>query len=922
MSFISKYFKNPNEKELDNLNPMVEEINALESDFAKLSNKELLAKTNQLKEKLKAGQSLDSILPFAFALVRQASKKTLDQRHYNVQLVGGIALHQGKVIEMKTGEGKTLAATLAVFLNALAGKGVHVITVNDYLSKRDVIWMGQIYHALGMSVSCIVHESAFIYDPLYLKEENDLDRDKQRDEMGGFKIEESYLRPVSRKQAYLADITYGTNNEFGFDYLRDNLVQAESELSQRELNYAVIDEVDSILIDEARTPLIISAKAEESADLYQKLSILIKALTSGKEYVVDEELRAVTLTEQGMNKLSETLGKDPWENNDFNLIHHIDVALKAMVLFQKDRDYVIKKGEIIIVDEFTGRLMVGRRYSEGLHQAIEAKEGVSIKEESKTLATVSFQNYFRYYKKLAGMTGTALTEAEEFDKIYKLEVLAVPTHKQRKRDDLADVIYRTNQAKLAAVIQDVKERNKQGQPILIGTGGFAIGEKTVGAIEKNRIIKDMLTKEGISANVLDATNHKKEGEIIAQAGRVGAVTVATNMAGRGVDIVLGGNPIEPDAQQKVIELGGLHIIGTERHEARRIDNQLRGRAGRQGDPGSSQFFISLEDDLMRIFGGSRLAGLMEGLKMPVDMPIESKLVSKSIESAQKKVEGFNFDTRKHLLEYDDVLNKHRETIYSKRKLILKMKHDEIKSAILKIVKTEIGIIVNGHFPKQNNYIEETKLNDFIQQTNIAINSIFRTENNIINELKSICKSILGNTRQISIKKTIQTKEKIIEYLSTQAMEAFNNLEENIKASLKDKQEEIMTKIWRSLWLQNIDRSWINHLEIIDNLKGGIGLRAYGQRDPLIEYKGESFKKFNQLLKEIDKQIVYSVYKIGPTAKVHSASIKELNLQGAPKTTVKKQIEFKRQTGTKIGRNDICLCGSGKKYKKCCYPKYD
>ncbi|OQX71469.1 preprotein translocase subunit SecA, partial [Candidatus Parcubacteria bacterium 4484_255] len=653
MSFLSKLFSgSSNQKEIEKLQPLVEVINSLEDKLQKLSAKELKAKTIELQKKLSQGKTKDEILTEAFALVREAAKRTLKQRHFDVQLMGGIVLHQGKIAEMKTGEGKTLASTCPIYLNALDGQGVHVITVNDYLARRDTVWMGQIYRALGLSVGCLVHDGAFMYDPEYIDpepsrpEEQGSKRDEERDRTGSFKVEQTYLRPVSRQEAYKCDITYGTNNEFGFDYLRDNLVYDLKDCVQRELNYAVIDEIDSILIDEARTPLIISAPAGESADLYYQLANLVKKLKSGKDYIVDEKLRTVILSEQGIDRVTSLLGEDPWANNNLDLVHHIDAALKAMVLFQKNRDYVVQKGKIIIVDEFTGRLMQGRRYSEGLHQAIEAKENVEVKQESRTLATITFQNYFRFYKKLCGMTGTAETEAEEFHKIYNLEVVQIPTNKPNIRKDLPDRIYRSKEAKFRAIIEDVKERHSKGQPILIGTGGFTIGEKTVGAIEKNRIIKDLLKKEGISCQVLDATNHEKEGQIIAQAGRLGAVTVATNMAGRGVDIVLGGNPFDSEKQKEVIKLGGLHIIGSERHESRRIDNQLRGRAGRQGDKGSSQFFLSLDDDLMRIFGGNRLAGLMQRLKIPDDVPIESKIVSRSMQSAQKKIEGFNFDTRK------------------------------------------------------------------------------------------------------------------------------------------------------------------------------------------------------------------------------------------------------------------------------------
>ncbi len=917
MSILSKIFGDPNEKELKKLQPIVEKINHLEPKFEKLTDQNLIDQTNQFKKRLKQGESLDQILPEAFALVREAAKRNLGQRHYDVQLIGGLVLHQGKITEMKTGEGKTLASTLPVYLNALAEKGVHLITVNDYLAKRDAVWMGQIYHALGLSISCIAHDTAFIYDPAYVETSTDQpenELDQERDAVGGFKVEEAYLRPVSRQEAYLADITYGTNNEFGFDYLRDNLSQDLKSIIQRDLYYAIVDEIDSILIDEARTPLIISAQAEESADLYYQLSRLVNNLKRTEDYVVDEKMRAVTLTEGGINKMTVFLGEDPWANSNFTLVHHIDAALKARVLFQKDRDYVIKNGEIIIVDEFTGRLMIGRRYSEGIHQAIEAKENVKVKKESKTIATITFQNYFRYYQKLAGMTGTAATEAEEFHKIYKLEVLMIPTNKELIRQDLPDRIYRTKEAKFKAIIKEIKERHQTGQPILVGTGGFSIGEQTVGAIEKNKIIKDMLEKEGITCEVLDATNHEKEGQIIAQAGRIGAITVATNMAGRGVDIVLGGNPPDSSEQKKVLALGGLHIIGTERHESRRIDNQLRGRAGRQGDPGSSLFFISMEDDLMRIFGGSRLSGIMESLKVPEDFPIESRVVSRSIEASQKKVEGFNFDTRKHLLEYDDVLNKHRETIYRRRTNILKMDPAGLKKELLKIIEAELKKIVDFHTRGDDENKWEIK--GIVE----IVKNIFPTPENLIEALKDI-------QDQAGDKKSdIYARDRLAKYLIELAVKAYTDLETKIEELNQDgrlSQGGLVLKqplgiITRSILLQSIDRYWVYHLEVISNLKGGIGLRAYGQRDPLVEYKKESFKKFNELMEAVNKQVVFSIYKVGMIERMPQQPSPEMKLSAPAKISGQagSAIDEKGGKKKKIGRNDPCPCGSGKKYKRC------
>jgi len=897
MNFLSKLFSgSSNIKEVERLQSLIDAINAFEDKFQKLSPEDLKKVSIELKERLSKGKTKDEILTEAFALVREAAKRTLKQRHFDTQLIGGIVLHQGKIAEMKTGEGKTLASTCPIYLNALDGKGVHVVTVNDYLARRDAVWMGQIYRALGLSVACLVHEGAFVYDPEYIvtrpedEEEQESERDQERDTTGSFKVEQTYLRPVSRKEAYLCDITYGTNNEFGFDYLRDNLAHNLKECGQRELNYAIIDEIDSILIDEARTPLIISAPAGESADLYHQLADLVKKLKSGEDYIVDEKLRTVILSENGMDRVASSLGEDPWASNNFDLVHHIDAALKATVLFQKDRDYVIQKGEIIIIDEFTGRLMEGRRYSDGLHQAIEAKEKVDVKQESKTLATITFQNYFRFYKKLSGMTGTAETEAEEFHKIYNLEVVQVPTNKPNIREDLADRIYRTKDAKFKAIIEDVKERHSKGQPILIGTGGFTIGEKTVGAIEKNRIIKNLLEKEGVPCKVLDATNHEKEGQIIAQAGRLGAITVATNMAGRGVDIVLGGNPFDIEKHKEIVELGGLHIVGSERHESRRIDNQLRGRAGRQGDNGSSQFFLSLDDDLMRIFGGSRLAGLMQGFKIPDDVPIESKIVSRSMGSAQKKIEGFNFDTRKHLLEYDDVLSKHRETIYRLRKGVLKMNYQEMKENFLEKIKKEIEKIIQSKV--LNNEIDVSTIIEIVKK-------IFPIPSDLENELKSITEA-----------------NDIVDHIFKIAKKEYNNLE--IEMNNKGKESEdssgskpLMNVLLLSIYLQTIDRYWISHLQIIDNLKGGIGLRAYGQHDPLVEYKKESRRKFSELTRAMDMQIVYSVYKVGLVKNFTQPKKVEVKLTGA-----------RKKGENKIGRNDPCPCGSKKKYKKCCYPKYE
>jgi len=655
-------FLGSNQRVIDKLKPLVDKINSLESDFEKLSDAELKGKTQEFKERLAKGETLDDLLPEAFAVVREAAKREIEQRHFDVQLIGGIVLHQGKIAEMKTGEGKTLVATLPLYLNALEGKGVHLVTVNDYLAKFQGEWMGRIYHRLGFSTGIIQNQGvSFIFDPQSAKEDAG-EPDEERKTLAA-EVYENNLRPCSRKQAYDADITYGTNNEFGFDYLRDNMAQDISQVSQRSLRYVIVDEVDSILIDEARTPLIISAAAEESTQLYARFAALVPNLKVQEDYEVDEKMRAVTLTDKGMKRIEKMLNLDNiYETGSITLVHHLEQALKANILFKRDKDYIVRDGEVIIIDEFTGRMMPGRRYSEGLHQAIEAKESVEIKRESETLATISFQNLFRLYDKLSGMTGTAATEAEEFYKIYKLEVVEIPTDQEMIRVDKNDLIYKTEEAKFNAAIDKVRELNENNQPVLIGTI----------SIEKSEIVSKLLRRDGIKHQVLNAKHHEKEARIIAQAGRPGAVTVATNMAGRGVDIILGGTLPKPGEAEKVIKAGGLYVLGTERHEARRIDNQLRGRSGRQGDPGESQFFVSMEDDLMRIFGGERLKSIMDRMGFPEDQPIQHKLISRSIEQAQRRVEGHNFDLRKHLVEYDDVLNKQREIIYKKRRRILEL----------------------------------------------------------------------------------------------------------------------------------------------------------------------------------------------------------------------------------------------------------
>ena len=831
MSILNKIFGDANEKYLKKLQPLIDKINSFEPTLESFSNEKLREKTNTLKEELTRGRASGDLLPEAFALVREAAKRTLKQRHFDVQLIGGIVLHEGKIAEMKTGEGKTLAATLPLYLNALEGKGCHLVTVNDYLARRDTVWMGQIYHFLGLSVGCLNHDQSFLYDPDYKKPGEE--KDKTRDELGSFRVVEDFLRPVSRKEAYLADITYGTNNEFGFDYLRDNMVYDLANQSQRGFHYAIIDEVDSILIDEARTPLIISAPDIESSKWYQEFARIIPHLKEKIDYEIDEKMRAVTLTEEGINKIEKILGyKNIYQEKGIKYLHHLEQALRAEALFKRDRDYVVKSapsggGQVIIVDEFTGRLLLGRRYSGGLHQAIEAKEGVKVQPESITLASITFQNYFRMYQKLAGMTGTAATSAEEFDKVYGLEVIIVPTNEPMIREDSPDRVYKTEKGKFEALVREIKEKYQKGQPVLVGTT----------SIEKNEYLGKLLEREGVPHQILNAKHHQREGEIIAQAGKLGTVTIATNMAGRGVDIILGGNPPDEKGAKEVIELGGLRVIGTERHEARRIDNQLRGRSGRQGDPGCSQFFVSLEDDLLRIFGSDRIKSLMNVLKIPEDQPIEANLVSEAIESAQSKIEGMNFDLRKHILEYDDVMNKHREVIYKKRREILeKAQKKELSSLILEMVKKQ------------------------------------------------------GYT------------------------------DEDYEKRKKELGEENMRQIEKIISLRTLDMLWMEHLENMEYLRDSVRLRAYGQQDPLVEYKNEGHKMFQRLLLTMEASIAQTIFRVSlvpaPPQAIYS---------NQPKSAI---VSGNQRLKNKPGRNDPCPCGkinpkTGKpmKYKKCCWPKY-
>ncbi len=792
----------------------VKEINRIESEMEVLSDFELKDKSFSLKKQAGEGRSLDDILPEAFALTREAAKRTLKQRHFDTQLIAGFYIHMGSITEMMTGEGKTLSSTCPVYLNALSGAGVHMITVNDYLARRDCVWMGQIYHALGLSIACLVHEGAFIYDPDFAgTEEEKEDTDEKRDIVGAYKVEQKYLRPISRRQAYHADITYGTNHEFGFDYLRDNLASAPELQVQRGHNFALIDEVDSILIDEARTPLIISAPDQSSSDYYKIMARAVTHLEKDRDYMVDEKMKSVAINEEGIDRVEKATGvANLYSPENLRLAHYLEECLKAKALFTKDRDYVVKDGEIIIVDQFTGRLMHGRRYSGGLHQAIEAKEGVQVKEESKTFAQVTIQNYFRLYKKISGMTGTAQTSAEEFHKVYGLEVMSVPTNKPAARKDSADVIYKTAESKYKAVAEDIKKKQELGQPVLIGTV----------SIEKNEIMAGYLVRAGVRFEALNAKNHEREGAIVAQAGKKGAVTLATNMAGRGVDIILGGNPPVKEEAEEVRNLGGLHVVGTERHEARRIDNQLRGRSGRQGDPGSSQFYLSLEDDLMRIFGGSKLKSLMETLKIPEDQPIESGMVSRALIEAQKKVEGMNFDARKHLLEYDDVLNKQRLAVYRKRQELLEASEEELK-AIFGEIAEKMG--ENGK-----------ALTEFV---------------------------------------------------------------ENTKETLPHRRAAVYI----------LDMLWMNHLEDLEALAEFVRIRAYGQHDPLVEYRRESHALYHRMFSSFESWVAENLPKIEVTAQMASEGV---GSDGEPL----KPLDLSPEDLAKIGRNDLCPCGSGKKYKKC------
>jgi preprotein translocase subunit SecA len=826
MEFIKKIFGDAGDREIKKLMPLVARVNAHEADLTPLTDLELAAKTPYFKERLVNGETLEDILPEAFAVVREASRRTLGQRHYDVQLLGGMILHNGSIPEMKTGEGKTLVATLPTYLNALTGKGVHVVTVNDYLSRRDAVWMGQVHAFLGLSVGVINHDSSYLYDPTQKV------LDEERDEMGSFRVFYEFLRPCTRTESYAADITYGTNNEFGFDYLRDNISYEARDLRQREHNYAIVDEIDSILIDEARTPLIISAPAQDSESLYATFATIASKLSEGDDYTIDEKLKAIQITDAGVTKAEQLLGIDNiYTEKGIKYVHHLETSVRAKALFVCDREYVVRGGEVVIVDEFTGRLQPGRRWSEGLHQAIEAKEGVKVQQESRTMASITFQNYFKLYGKLSGMTGTAATSTEEFLKIYGLEVIPVPPNRPSARLDRNDHIFQTETGKFKAIAHKVKEVHEKGQPVLIGTV----------SIEKNELLSAFLSKEGIPHEVLNAKNHEREGEIIAQAGRYGSVVIATNMAGRGVDIKLGGNPGTDEEHAKVKEAGGLFVMGTERHDARRIDNQLRGRSGRQGDPGETQFYVSLEDSLMRIFAADTIKNMMGRFGIPEDEPIDNRMITKALENAQTKIEGFNFDARKHVLQYDNIINLHRQSMYARRRRLLLGTKDEVKEYFdgLIISAGEFGVDTQVHIDEKLAAIGEDSFYDVI----------------------------------------------------------------------------------RRLALQTNDMFWIDHLELMDYARSSVNLRAYGQRDPLVEYKREALRLYKEMEEGIQTQILEMIPRIQVNAFVAAeAEMKkveaQMTLAGGSIETNNKQQATSNNREKEQGRNELCFCGSGKKYKKC------
>ena len=888
---IAKILGGSNERVVKRLSPIAEAVNALEAETAALNDPSLRAKTDEFRLRLDRGETPDDLLPEAFAVVREAALRAIGLRHFDVQIVGGVVLHQGRIAEMKTGEGKTLVATLAAYLNALEDGGVHVVTVNDYLARRDAAWMGAVYHLLGMTTTALQNQGALAYRP-----------DKVRE--NGAEAAEA-MTPCSRQEAYRADITYGTNAEFGFDYLRDNMVAELDKRVQRPLSYAIVDEVDNILIDEARTPLIISGPAQDSPSDYQKFSRLVPQLSAETDFTVDEKHRAVSLSAEGIDRMERLLRiKDLYGEDNLRTVAFVENALKARVLFERDRDYVVKDGEVVIVDEFTGRLMPGRRYSEGLHQALEAKEGLRVQRESITYATITLQNYFRLYEKLAGMTGTAATEAEEFWKIYKLDVVVIPPNRANARTDGGDLIYSTEQGKWRAVVNEIEDRHKAGQPVLVGTVDIA----------KSEHLSEMLKRRRVRHEVLNAKHHEREAQIVAEAGRPGAVTVATNMAGRGTDIILGGSPDSRGESEwrrdhdRVVDAGGLHVIGTERHEARRIDNQLRGRSARQGDPGSTRFYVSLEDDLMRRFAGDRIKSIMTWTGIDEDTPLENKMITKTIENAQVKVEAHHFDTRKHLVDYDDVVNTHREVIYEERDKVLK--GADIRANILQMVETEISEIVASHVGglSPQEWDPEPMIRELaailpLDPREAAADGLYRASAEEIEQ------------RFVDIaRRTYERREAELTH-------------------------ELMRTIERHVMLRVIDMNWVQHLTSIEHLRQGIGLYAYGQRDPLVMYKKEARDHFDDLLAKIRHDVVHAIYHMapvpaGPPGRSGGANGAQVAGLGAVPARLKAARAARESRsvmagvvgdhgrgargsgGGKVGRNQPCPCDSGKKYKRC------
>ncbi len=879
VSLLRKIAGDNSEKAAERIRPIVSKINDLEEATQQLSDSRMLEKTAEFRARLKDGETLDDLLVEAFALVREAARRNIGQRHYDVQLIGGVVLHRGQIAEMKTGEGKTLVATLSVYLNALAGQGVHLVTVNDYLARRDPVWMGPIYHALGLTVGCLQHDSAYLYDP-----EVDEPAKARGNTPSGLKS----LRPVSRGEAYNADVLYGTNNEFGFDYLRDNMAIEVTHKVQRELNYAIVDEVDNILIDEARTPLIISGPAEEPVQHYYTFAKLAPRLQAKEDYAIDERTQAISMTPEGIAKMEQwTNVGNLYDPENFHLVHFVENALTAHVQKKRDIEYVVQNGEVVIVDEFTGRLQPGRRWSDGLHQAVEAKEGLKIQRESVTYATITLQNYFRMYHKLAGMTGTAATEADEFYKIYRLEVAVVPTNLPMARLGHPDLVFQNGEARWRAVVEDIVEMHEEGRPVLVGTT----------SIEASEELSERLKRRGVTHQVLNAKNHEHEASIISQAGRVGGVTVSTNMAGRGTDIILGGSDTDradwQEEHERVVQLGGLHVLGTEHHDARRIDNQLRGRSGRQGDPGSAQFYISLEDELMQRFGGERIKSFMGWTGLDEDSPIENKLITKSIGNAQVKVESYHFDIRKHLLDYDDVLNQQRTIIYNDRHRILS--GDNLREKVVDMLRKEFADLARRNLPGR--HADDWEVTSFLS------------------ELALIC----------PLPPELDDEEKVYKFNQQQIMDTLSDYAEKVYDWREEELgSEQMRTLERLLLLRSIDIHWVNHLTIMENLRTGIGLHAYGQRDPLVVYRTEGHKTFQELLQRMQTDVAHSLFHVvvtqQPGRPPGTGGNGRTGGNGATQDTPMKQFSAGKRaapTGTKIGRNAPCPCGSGKKYKRCC-----